>query len=331
LYKLPSRYYKIQVLVIDPLTDGRIDLFQLLGRDKYVITSFTTGEQGWQHLQAMPTDVVVCQFHLPDLSSLALCQRLKANLLQPQLAHIHFLLVLDDRSEMSIPEQQRLGREAGVDGFLRLPLTPEEVQTRFQTGSQLRLTSSALNWTNQKLATLADLVNKLGLMDAVCNCLNRQAMLESLPAILAECNANNLSLGLLRIDIDRYSELQSTYSPRVLNEVLQAIVGRLQNNSPAQSLLYRRELNSFLAVTIDQSLQSAQEMAENLMAVIANHPIAVDYGLLLPITISIGGVVVLSAPQPQTSAQSLLDHCQAIVLNLQSKGGKQSAVVDLTG
>lgn len=270
------------MLNIDPSLE-RVSAFRSLVDDtKYQVIHAQTGEEGWKFLLTQPIDLVICYPELPDLSGFfLLCQRLKSNLDTPYLGYIPFVLIVDRQTPS-------VSVEAGVDGLLRWPFEPVEVELLLKTFTKFSQVNLALDRTNQRLATLSQVFNYLGLLDAVTYSFNRQALFESLPVILTELAAQLCSFSLLRIDIDNYTDLQDKYPPRVINELLLAIAGRLRNNTSPYSLLYRQEPNSFLCVTLEDDMASAQALAVSLLRVISNHPFAVDFGLLIPVTVSIG-------------------------------------------
>jgi GGDEF domain-containing protein len=57
-------------------------------------------------------------------------------------------------------------------------------------------------------------------------------------------------------------------------------------------LIYRHGLDEFVCVTPHTTEAQGSQTANNLLASIRSHPIAVSSGLLFPLTISIGGIVI---------------------------------------
>lgn len=316
------RRYTSRLLVVDSNLQTVQQVQGHLAEPDYSTDSAELGEMAWSKIAQQPPHVVICAQKLPDISGLALCQRIKANPQMPDLRSIHFLLILNSAD----PEAQSLALMAGVDNWLVQPLDPLDLQTKVKIGSQLCMTRTALNWTNQRLLTLRNLLSHLGLMDISVGSLNRQALMESMPLMLAEAIARQVPISCLRIDVDNFDQLLTTYGVKVMEEVMRAVSGRLNNNCDPQSVIYRWEIDSFICLTPADN-GNLEPLAQRLLNVITSHPISVAYGLLLPLTVSIAGVVTRSVKHPENCMTRILQEQDQLIKNIKNAGGNQIKVL----
>ncbi len=319
------RRYKSRLLVVDsdPLTAQQFQAH--LPEANFTIETAELGEIAWAKIEQQPPHVVVCAQRLPDISGLVLCQRLKANPHKPDLQMTYFLLLLSNCD----PQERSLAMMAGVDSWLIQPLDPLEIQNKVKLGTQLHTTQVSLEWTNQRLLTLRHLLCHLGLLDLGVGCLNRQALLESMPVVLAEAIACQQQIICLQITIDNFAQLDATYGHKVMQEVLCAVSGRLSNNCHPQSIIYHHTTNAFLCLTAGNHA-TAEVLGQRLLHVISNHPISVAYGLLLPLTVSIAGIVCRPEHHPETCMSHILKELERLTQELKNAGGNRLKVCNLT-
>jgi diguanylate cyclase (GGDEF)-like protein len=319
---LNYRRHTTRLLVVDSNPQTVQQVRGQLAEPDYIIDSAELGELAWSKIECEPPHVVICAQRLPDISGLALCQRIKANPQMPDLQVVHFLLLLNSPD----PEAQSLALTAGVDSWLVQPLDLLDLQIKVKVGSQLCMTRTALSWTNQRLLTLRNLLSQLGLLDIGVGSLNRQALMESMPTALAEAIARQTQIGCLRIDVDNFDQLHTTYGAKVMEEVLRAVSGRLNNNCDPQSLIYRWDIDSFVCLTPIEDM-ALVPLAQRLLNVITRHPISVAYGLLLPLTVSIAGIVTRSVNHPENCMNSILQELDQLIKDIKNAGGNQIKVL----
>jgi len=306
----------------NPLTAQQLQAY--LPEAHFTIDTAELGELAWAKIEQQPPHVVICAQRLPDISGLVLCQRLKANPQKPDLQMTHFLLLLNNPD----PQEQSLGLMAGVDGWLIQPLDPLEVQNKVKLGAQLYKTRSALDWTNKRLLTLRHLLCHLGLLDVRVGCLNRQALLESMPVVIAEAIAQQSQISCLQITVDQFPQLHATYGHKVMQEVLRAVAGRLSNNSHPQGVLYHHAPDGFLCLVPTEDIPP-EVLGQRLLHVIRNHPISVAYGLLLPLTVSIAGIVCRPEHHPETCMTNILKELEQLTQDLKNAGGNRVRIAGL--
>ncbi|MEO1207961.1 MAG: response regulator [Cyanobacteria bacterium J06638_20] len=95
---------------------------QLMGMDLaeggYQVSQYSTGEAALTAIKAGAPNLVLLDWHLPGLSGLEVCQRLRAEGYQQPILFV---------SAMAGEDNVRAGLAAGADGYLVKPFVPKEL------------------------------------------------------------------------------------------------------------------------------------------------------------------------------------------------------------
>ena len=106
----------------------------LLTHHGHDVDSAQNGEEGVQLAQRLCPDIVLCDLRMPYLDGYGLLERVRAD---PALEHLVVIAV----TAYSMPDDRRRVAEAGFDGHLTKPITPETVVgqiERFIAGGRRR-------------------------------------------------------------------------------------------------------------------------------------------------------------------------------------------------
>ena len=285
-----------QILVVD---DDRVHLAyvsEVLSRQSgYQVKAIEGGKAAWEWLRNTPPNqlpnLIVCDWTMPDLSGVDICRRVKAT---PDFRLIYFIL-LTARAEV---EDRVKGLDAGADEFITKPVDPEELQARVRAGLRLQQLTHALVQANRQLQARNELLESLSLTDPLTGVLNRRALDQALPQILKQVGprfseARYRSLCLLMLDVDYFKKVNDTHGHFAGDCVLRAVAQRLQSQQRPSSLLYRYGGEEFVCITPGLNLKRSLYYAEFLRQLVAREPIVISPKRSIPITISIGGSVVI--------------------------------------
>lgn len=333
------KYYRHNSLILVTSGDRLLldAIAEILASEKYNFITETSGEKAWEIILEKNPAIVLADWSTPDMSGLALCHRVKANLELPELIATYFILIVEALNS----QQRQIGLDTGVDEFLSNPIDGSELKTRLRTGLRVSALMQSLTWTNQRLLAQNDLLDALTLSDPLTKVLSEQAFAEVMPKMMQQFkgygNYKNYSfLSVLIIDVDNFTQITQSYGIRIGNETIKAIAGRLSHSCMANSLIYRHGLDEFVCVTPHSDETSGLQLAQNLLASIRSNPIAVSSGLLFPMTISIGGVVKAlnnqNAPniQPDISFGELVTLAERSLLQAQQSGGDRDYIEAVT-
>lgn len=130
-----------KVLVIDDDPTMRLMLQHSLKQQGYEVTVAADGLQGWELVQRWQPALVICDWMMPGLNGLEVCQRVRQT---PALATTFFIL-LTSRDQVADRVQ---GLDTGADDFLVKPIDASELQARVRAG--LRLYQLNQDLQNQK-------------------------------------------------------------------------------------------------------------------------------------------------------------------------------------
>jgi diguanylate cyclase (GGDEF)-like protein len=288
------KYYRHNSLILIASGNQQLisTLTSTLASEKYNCIAANNGEIAWEIILSQKPAIVLADWTTPDVSGLALCHRIKANI-ELELNSTYFILMVESAQE----QQYQIGLETGADELLTNPVNTAELKTRIRNALRTSALIQSLTWTNQRLLAQNDLLDALTLSDPLTRVLSQQAFADVIPKMMQQFRGyGNYQgygyLSVLLVDIDRFSEVTAAYGEKIGNETIRAIAGRLTHNCAANSLIYRHGLDEFVCVTPHNTEAQGTQTANNLLASIRSHPIAVSSGLLFPLTISIGGIVI---------------------------------------
>jgi phosphoserine phosphatase RsbU/P len=137
-----------QILVIDDDPAVQILLTRMLERQGYKVLTASDGAEGIAQAIASCPALIICDWIMPGLNGLEVCQYIKAD---PQLSTTFFILLT---SLDSVADRVK-GLDAGADDFITKPIEQNELQARVRAG--LRLHQLSRDLQNQKQILEAEL------------------------------------------------------------------------------------------------------------------------------------------------------------------------------
>nr|WP_211175965.1 SpoIIE family protein phosphatase [Brasilonema sp. UFV-L1] len=147
-----------QILVIDDDPAVQILLTRMLERQGYKVLVATNGQEGIAKAIACCPALIICDWIMPGLNGLEVCQRIKTD---PQLSTTFFILLT---SLDSVADRVK-GLDAGADDFITKPIEQNELQARVRAGLRLHQLSRDLQTQKQileaELAEAAEYVRSL--------------------------------------------------------------------------------------------------------------------------------------------------------------------------
>lgn len=126
-----------EILVIDDDRSIQIFLKRMLEKQGYEVITASTGEEGILRTLNSPPALIICDWMMPGLSGLEVCDRIKKD---PKLSTTFFILLT---SLDSIADRVK-GLDAGADDFITKPIEQNELQARVRAGLRLHQLSQDL-------------------------------------------------------------------------------------------------------------------------------------------------------------------------------------------
>ena len=141
------------------------------------------------------------------------------------------------------------------------------------------------------LVRTAEKLEKLATTDSMTGLYNRRHFLDLAQAEWSRFQRYHHPLSVLMIDIDHFKEVNDAHGHLVGDEVLKALVTRVQPCLRRQDLLTRHGGVEFCVVLPGADLAGAQALAERIRVGVCREPIDSN-GVRIPITVSIGVAVM---------------------------------------
>ena len=140
----------VKILIIDDDPITQLLLRRTLEKQGYQVTVASNGQEGLLIAQQICPALIICDWMMPKLDGIGVCQQLKSN---PQLSATFFIL-LTSRSDL---EDRIAGLNAGADEFLTKPIDMSELRARVRAGLRLYQLNQDLQEQKQTLeAELAE-------------------------------------------------------------------------------------------------------------------------------------------------------------------------------
>jgi sigma-B regulation protein RsbU (phosphoserine phosphatase) len=135
-----------QILVIDDDYSIQIFLKRMLEKQGYQVITASNGQEGILQALACPPALIICDWMMPGLNGLEVCNRIKKD---PILSTTFFILLT---SLDSVADRVK-GLDAGADDFISKPIEQNELQARVRAGLRLHQLNRDLQTQKQLLET----------------------------------------------------------------------------------------------------------------------------------------------------------------------------------
>ncbi len=133
-----------QILIVDDDPTLRFVLTQKLQEEGYEVAAAPNGMEGVAQAQKLHPALVICDWMMPEMDGLAVCQQLKAD---PSLSTTFFILL----TAHGETDKRIEGLEKGADGFLTKPINLPELNASVRAGLRLHQLTQDLQTKNQIL------------------------------------------------------------------------------------------------------------------------------------------------------------------------------------
>jgi PAS domain S-box-containing protein len=132
---------------------GILEVFSHLLRLRgYDVATAVSGEEGLRLARIWRPELVLLDVHLPDLSGVEVCRRIKSYADLPDV----FVILLS--GEAISASHKAGGLDTGADEYLTKPVDAEELLARIRTGTRLRDVAAALRASEQHYRRLVEIL-----------------------------------------------------------------------------------------------------------------------------------------------------------------------------
>lgn len=134
----------MQVLVVEDSAPERFLLTHLLGRQGHGVLQAADGYSALEILESNIIDLVICDWQMPGLDGLGLCQRIRTH---DRYGHPHVIMLTGRQGSRDLVK----AIEAGADDYMTKPAVADELRVRMAAGMRGRRLRRLLESQNNDL------------------------------------------------------------------------------------------------------------------------------------------------------------------------------------
>ncbi len=120
----------MNIVIVEDSMATRHLLESILKEELYTTTSFGSGKAALFHLSNSPTDFLLLDIGLPDMSGYEVVEKIKKN---PKVYGNPYVILLTGKVENS---DVVVGFEKGADDYIKKPFNPDELKLRIKAASR---------------------------------------------------------------------------------------------------------------------------------------------------------------------------------------------------
>jgi diguanylate cyclase (GGDEF)-like protein len=303
-----------RVLIVDDDPHVVLRISSLLGSGKnYEILTAATGEEALRILDTQPCQIVLTDWHMPDMDGLALCRNLRLR----QIDGYVYILMLTVRDST---DDVLAGLAAGADDYLVKGAASAEILARIEVGRRTTNLERSLRKSNEANRRMA-------ITDPLTGVHNRRFLMKYLPKEMERSRRFNHPLAVISCDLDNFKGINDCFGHDVGDEILQAFAATA-GSCLRQNIdwIARSGGEEFLIVLPETSLRGATTAAARLREALAASPVSTSSGPLA-VTVSMG-VTSLETPREllEVTVTELLRAADRYLLQSKQQGKDRATV-----
>jgi two-component system, cell cycle response regulator len=261
---------RCRVLVVDDDELARARLALLLKSSEFDVELAASGDDALRIMAADRCQIVVADWEMPAMDGLSLCRNLRDRQREDYL----YVLIHTVRDG---PQDELTGMAAGADDYL-VKGAPTDLLARLEV---------ARSSSHQQSSLRADQA-KGAFADPVTGAQSLSYLTTQLPRELARAKRYKHPLAILNCDVDRFTQINDRFGAEAGDELLRALVARARNCIRKESdWIARVAADEFMIVLPETKVHGANNVAQKLRSVFAQHPVATGAGCV-GFTVSIG-------------------------------------------
>jgi diguanylate cyclase (GGDEF)-like protein len=299
---------KCRVLIVDDDELVVKRLASLLELNGYEVHEARSGQQALRVLESTVCQIVLTDWHMPDLDGLALCTSLRQRKSDTYI-FILMLTVRDGRDDILA------GLSAGADDYVVKGATSDEILARVAVGRRITHLDRSLRTSNQEN-------RRLSVTDALTGAHNRRFMTKYLPRELERSRQSSAPLAVVCCDIDHFKGVNDRFGHEAGDDVLQQFVTRAGSCiRQGTDWIARSGGEEFVVVLPGTNLEGASRVAELVRSSLVVQPISTSAGPV-EITVSMGAAALESAQELSEVTVARLLHAADAGLYASKRAGR---------
>jgi diguanylate cyclase (GGDEF)-like protein len=272
-----------RVLIVDDDPQVVIRISNLLKSAGYETHSASSGDEALRLLDTTPCQIVLTDWHMPDMDGIALCRNLRLRRADGYV-YVLMLTVRDGTADILA------GLAAGADDYVIKGAPSAEILARLEVGRRTTHLERSLRKSNEEN-------RRMSITDALTGVHNRRFLMRYLPRELERSRRYNHPLGVISCDLDNFKRINDGFGHEAGDEILQAFALRA-SGSLRQGIdwIARSGGEEFVIVLPETNLRGASRAADRLREILAEHPISTSAGPMV-VTVSMGVTALETAQE----------------------------------
>jgi len=251
-----NKQFSILIADDDIITQKMIQ--KMFTRKGYQVVSVGDGAEAWDMLQKRYFPIVITDWHMPKMSGIELCNKIRENTFP---GYVFTILLTSRDSKADIIE----GLEAGADDYLTKPLDYHELTARLKAAERILSLERSLKESNDSLKKALEEIKVLSITDPLTGAFNRRYMLEYMEIELKRSKRYNHSFAFIMCDLDHFKNVNDTYGHEAGDQVLIEFVKSLKEVIRDDlDLVFRYGGEEFAVVLPVTKISEAKILAERL-------------------------------------------------------------------
>ena len=224
------------------------------------------GRGAWQVLTDEGADVVISDWHMPDMDGIELCRRIRA-----QDKYTYVVLVSGRSGTVDV----LAGMEAGADDYLTKPLDITNLRMRLIAAERVAALHGRLASQQAEMERLNADLAEAARVDALTGMRNRRALDEDLVVLLGRCARHGHELSAVMVDVDYFKAYNDHFGHQAGDEALRSVAGVLLSTGRQGDLFYRyggEEILCLLPQGADAAMLAAERFRRAVHGLGISHP-----------------------------------------------------------
>lgn len=267
----------MRILIAEDDFTSRAMLTATLRKWGFETAAAADGAEAWRMLQQTDAPkLILLDWNMPEMDGVEVIRRVRA----AETDEPPYIILLTSKDEK---ESLVAGLDSGANDYIVKPYDAEELLARIRVGQRMADLQAGLVQARRELAFQAR-------HDALTGVYNRRAIMEALTREIARAGRGGGPLAVGIGDIDHFKSVNDRHGHAVGDEILCAIVRRLENGLRTYDHLGRWGGEEFLIIAPGCPPGEAFRVFDRLRASIAAEPIPTKAGPI-SVTISLGVAV----------------------------------------
>jgi diguanylate cyclase len=299
---------KQKILVIEDETPIRANILKILNFKGFETVGAEDGEVGIEQAKRHLPDLIICDIMMPQVDGYGVLYALRQD---PETAAIPlvFLTAKAERSDL------RQGMNLGADDYLTKPFSSAELLEA--VAARLAKQSSVTQPYLDEIKRAAENLSRVAYLDPLTSLPNRIFLRHKLQETLGQADRRQQKVGVLCLNLDRFSAVNASLGNWVGDLLLQAVADRLTTWAAADVTISRFGGDEFSLIFPSTSQPQMVAMLQQLLLTLTK-PYRLANQQDVFVHVSVG---VALYPENSDSADELLTQADAARRFCRKQGG----------